>query len=153
MTTQAKALQPRFEVAKLQHVKPPQGVHSVCRFSCLSLTYFLDCTQLALGRQCPIRKEKNSKASPICKRTHSRVGSRAFQLHSKGGRAIEYFGTNVMDPQDDGHNPGTMTMLCGVQFARKFACSQRIRKRNSVRACAADARGQPPPRHVEARIS
>ena len=40
----------------------------------------------------PIHEEKDSKAS--------RVGSQAAQFHSKVGRAIEYVGTKLMDPEE-----------------------------------------------------
>jgi hypothetical protein len=83
--------------------------------------------------------QEEQQGEPACKRTHSRVGFRASQLHSKVGGGTEYVGTKVMDPQDHGHHHGPMTLLGSAQFARRFKGSNRIRKRNSARACAADA--------------
>src|ERR1700674_31757 len=105
MTILAKALEPHLAVAKLQHVKGPKSVHAVCQFSCLSLFHFLDCTQLALAASVPNPQGEEQQGQPDCKRTHSRVASRASQLHSKVGRTIEYVGTEVMDPEDHGHHP------------------------------------------------
>jgi hypothetical protein len=130
MTIQARTLQPRLVVAKLQHVKQPKSVHAVCRFSCLSLFHFLDCTQTALRALGPNPQGEEQQGQPECKCTHRRVGSRASQLHTKVGRAIEYVGTKVMDPQDHGHHPGPMTLMGCAQFARRFTGPNRIRKRN-----------------------
>ena len=64
--------------------------------------------------------QEEQQGEPDCKRTHSRVGFRASQLHSKVGGGTEYVGTKVMDPQDHGHHHGPMTLLASAQFARRF---------------------------------
>ncbi len=146
MTKVAKALQPRLAVAKLQHAKPPKRVYAVCQFSWLSLFHLLDCTQLALGASEPNTQGGEQQGHADFKRTHSRVGLRASQLHSKIGRVIEYVGTKVMGPQDHGHHHGPMTLLGSAQFARRFKGStesgnetqleraQRMRKGNRCHA-------------------
>jgi hypothetical protein len=65
----------------------------------------------------PNPQGEEQQGQPDCERTHSGAGARASQLHSKVGRAIQYVGTNVMDPEDHRHHPGPMTLLGRAQFA------------------------------------
>ena len=140
MTILAKALELHLAGAKLQHVKSPKSVHAVCQFSCLSLFHFLDCTQLALAASVPNPQREEQNGQHVRKRTYSRVGSRALQLHSKVGRTIEYVGTEVMDPEDHGHHPGPMTLLGLAQFATPDRLSK-IFARNKTSAAVEKLEG------------
>jgi hypothetical protein len=65
----------------------------------------------------PNSQGEQQQGQPDCERSQSRVGSQASQFHSKIGRAIEYVGTKMMDPEDHGHHPGPMTLRGRAQFA------------------------------------